>query len=301
MSFDPLFSTSLCYGSRGLDAGWTLTLPMIFPLAAIASLYVVGAIRLWQRSGRARALRFRQALLFAGGWVALLAALVSPIHALGERLFTAHMIEHELLMAVAAPLLIASGPAAPLIWALPMRLRHTLRSARHIRMLWAIWVFISRPLAATILHGVAIWAWHVPALFEAALQQGLWHYAQHASFFGTGLLFWLALLPRPGGVHACGSAVMHLFFTSLHTGLLGALLVVSPQLWYPENAIGSSFWGLSPLEDQQLAGLVMWIPAGLIYGGAALILASFWIRTSGGQTPRRVIEIGAGVSTDVSP
>jgi cytochrome c oxidase assembly factor CtaG len=74
---------------------------------------------------------------------------------------------------------------------------------------------------------------------------------------------------------------MHLFFTSLHTGLLGALLVVSPRLWYPENAIGSKLWGLSPLEDQQLAGLMMWIPAGLIYGGAALLLAALWIRSSG--------------------
>ncbi|RWB57099.1 cytochrome c oxidase assembly protein [Mesorhizobium sp.] len=301
MSFDSLFSTSLCYGPGGPDAGWTFTLSIIFALAAIALLYVVGAIRLWQRSGRARPLRFRQALLFAAGWVALVGALVSPLHALGERLFTAHMIEHELLMAVAAPLVIASCPAVPMIWALPMRLRQALRAAGHIRMLGAIWIFMSRPLIATILHGVAIWVWHVPALFEAALQNGLWHYAQHASFFGTGLLFWWALLPHPRRRHACGSAVIHLFLTSLHTGLLGALLVVSPRLWYSENAVGSSLWGLAPLEDQQLAGLVMWIPSGLIYGGVALFLAGLWIGTSGRkQTPLRVIEIGAGVSTDVS-
>nr|WP_281059662.1 cytochrome c oxidase assembly protein [Mesorhizobium sp. M1E.F.Ca.ET.045.02.1.1] len=77
--------------------------------------------------------------------------------------------------------------------------------------------------------------------------------------------------------------------------------MVSPRLWYSENAVGSSLWGLAPLEDQQLAGLVMWIPSGLIYGGVALFLAGLWIRTSGReQTPLRVIEIGAGVSTDVS-
>ena len=75
--------------------------------------------------------------------------------------------------------------------------------------------------------------------------------------------------------------MLHLFFTSLHTGLLGVLLVVSPRLWYPANTAGSPFWNLTSLEDQQLAGLVMWVPAGLIYGGAALFLAGLWIRSSG--------------------
>ncbi|TIO41331.1 MAG: cytochrome c oxidase assembly protein, partial [Mesorhizobium sp.] len=110
---------------------------------------------------------------------------------------------------------------------------------------------------------------------------GVLHYTQHASFLGTALLFWWALLPRSGRQQAYGSAVMHLFFTSMHTGLLGVLLLLSPKLWYPENAGGAALWGLSPIEDQQLAGLVMWVPAGLIYGGAALLLAGLWISKSG--------------------
>ena len=131
-----------------------------------------------------------------------------------------------------------------------------------------------------MLHGVAIWIWHAPALFEAALERGVLHYLQHASFFGTGLLFWWALLPRRRS-EARGGAVLHLFLTTLHTGLLGVLLVVSPRLWYPANTGGSQFWNLTSLEDQQLAGLVMWVPAGLIYGGAALFLVGLWIRSSG--------------------
>ncbi|MER9770716.1 cytochrome c oxidase assembly protein [Mesorhizobium sp. M0220] len=280
MSFEALFSTSICYGAGAPQAGWTLALPITLPLAAIALLYTAGAARLWRRSARSRPLRLWQALLFAAGWVILAAALVNPLHALGERVFTAHMIEHELLMAVAAPLLVASCPAAAMMWALPIKLRQALGTAGHAKMLRAVWVAISRPAAATVLHGVAIWAWHVPALFEAALGQGALHYAQHASFLGSGLLFWWVLLPRPGREQAYGSAVMHLFFTSLHTGLLGVLLLVSPKLWYPENAAGAELWSLSPLEDQQLAGLVMWVPAGLIYGGAALLLAGLWIRSS---------------------
>ncbi|WP_214474974.1 cytochrome c oxidase assembly protein [Mesorhizobium sp. dw_380] len=285
MSFDALFSTSICYGNDARQAGWTPALPITLPLAVLVSLYIAGASRLWWRSGRGRPLRSRQALLFVAGWAGLMVALVSPVHALGEHVFAAHMIEHELLMAVAAPLLAASRPTAAIMWALPARLRQTFGAVGHATVLRAVWAFMSRPVVATVLHGAAIWIWHVPVLFEAALQQGFLHYAQHASFLGTGLLFWWVLLPRPGREQDCGGAVMHLFFTSLHTGLLGALFVVSPRLWYPENAVGSGMWGLSPLEDQQLAGLMMWIPAGLIYGGAALLLAAFWIRTSGRRQP----------------
>ncbi|MER9679867.1 cytochrome c oxidase assembly protein [Mesorhizobium sp. M0184] len=281
MSFDALFSTSICYGAGAPQAGWTLALPITLPLTMVALLYAAGAFRLWRRSARSRPLRLRQALLFATGWAILAAALVSPLHAFGERVFTAHMIEHELLMAVAAPLLVASRPAAAMMWALPTKLRLAFGAAGQAKVLRTVWAAVSRPLAATFLHGVAIWAWHVPALFEAALAQGVLHYAQHASFFGTGLLFWWVLLPRSGREQAYGSAVMHLFFTSLHTGLLGVLLLVSPRLWYPVNAAGAELWSLSPLEDQQLAGLVMWVPAGLIYGGAALLLAGLWIRSSG--------------------
>ena len=74
---------------------------------------------------------------------------------------------------------------------------------------------------------------------------------------------------------------MHLFFTALHTGLLGVLLALAPRLWYPANAADARLWGLTPLEDQQLAGLVMWVPAGLIYAGAALVLAGVWIQAVG--------------------
>ncbi|MDG4895439.1 cytochrome c oxidase assembly protein [Mesorhizobium sp. WSM4976] len=292
MSFDAFFSTSICYGAGAPDAGWTLALPITLPLAAIALIYALGAARLWRRSGRGRPERLRQALLFAAGWSGLTVALVSPIHALGERVFSAHMIEHELLMAVAAPLLVASCPGAALMWALPASLRRGTRSLTHGRTLQAVWVLAARPLSATVLHGIAIWVWHIPALFEAALQQGVLHYAQHASFLGTALLFWWVLLPRSWQQKTYGISVMHLFFTSLHTGLLGVLLLVSPKLWYPENGSGAALWSLSPIEDQQLAGLVMWVPAGLIYGGAALLLAGLWVSNSGTREATHALRPG---------
>jgi cytochrome c oxidase assembly factor CtaG len=192
------------------------------------------------------------------------------------------MLEHELLMAVAAPLLVLSRPVPALLWGLPRRWRRRLARQLHAPLLVAAWRRISRPWVATLLHGAAIWLWHLPILFEAALAQGTLHYLQHASFFGTGLLFWRAMLPVAPHQGAYGGAVMHLFFTAMHTGLLGVLLALAPRLWYPANSTGAALWNLTPLDDQQLAGLVMWVPAGLIYAGAALAVAAFWIgRTSG--------------------
>ncbi|PRH89067.1 hypothetical protein C5L14_00260 [Labrys okinawensis] len=280
---DPFFSTSICYGAGAPDPGWTLAFPITLPLVALALIYAVGARRLWNRSARGRPRLIRRALVFTAGWSVLTGALVSPIHALGEQVFAAHMIEHELLMAVAAPLLVASAPAAALIWALPAPLRRLAGRLTHGGAPKAVWAFLTSPLNATIIHGIAIWAWHIPVLFEAALERGVLHYAQHASFLGTALLFWWGLMPRAGTRHSYGSAVLHLFVTSLHTGLLGVLLLLSPRPWYMENAAGAGLWGLTPIEDQQLAGLVMWVPAGLIYGGAALLLAGLWIRKNGSR------------------
>lgn len=276
-----LFDSSICIGGGPPQTAWTTSPAIVLPLIAIAALYAGGAGRLWHRSRRGIAARRLHALLFAAGWLALAAALVTPLHALSERLFSAHMVEHEIIMAVAAPLLAASAPLAALLWGLPRRWRRGLGRIGRAKLLVRFWRVVSRPAVATTLHGLAIWIWHVPGLFEAALERGVLHYLQHASFFGTALLFWWVMLPRRGREQRLGGSVMHLFLTSLHTGLLGVLLLISPRLWYPANAGLSDLFGLTPLQDQQLAGLIMWVPAGLIYAGAALFIVGLWIRNSG--------------------
>ena len=276
-----LFDASICLGGAAPETTWTIGPAIVLPLVLVASLYAGGTLRLWQRTRRARALRVQQALLFAAGWLTIAAALVTPLHALSERLFAAHMIEHELIMAVAAPLIAASAPGAAMLWSLPRGWRHAVANLLGAGPVVQIWCRISSPAAATVLHGLAIWIWHVPGLFEAALERGVLHYAQHASFLGTGLLFWWVLLPRRGAEQGLGGSVMHLFLTSMHTSVLGVLLLLSPRLWYPANTGLSEQWGLTPLEDQQLAGLIMWGPAGLVYGLAALLIAGLWIRASG--------------------
>jgi cytochrome c oxidase assembly factor CtaG len=121
----------------------------------------------------------------------------------------------------------------------------------------------------------------MPGLYDRVLVSPLAHWLQHLSFLFSALLFWSALLWGSARGRGFGAAFLYLFLTSLHTGLLGVLLTVSPRLWYPRQVAAAAEWGLTPLEDQQLAGLVMWVPAGLVYAAAALALAGLWIRRSG--------------------
>jgi cytochrome c oxidase assembly factor CtaG len=189
------------------------------------------------------------------------------------------MVQHELLMAVAAPLLVLGHAGAAFSWALPANWRRGIAPLIHSGPVASPWNVLSRPLVATALHGGAIWAWHMPALFEAALHREWVHWLEHASFLGTGLVFWWAVLARAGTL-GYGMSLACLFATALHSSLLGTLLTFSPRPWY-EPAPAASAWGLKPLEDQQLAGLIMWVPGGLIYAVAALALAGLWITESG--------------------
>jgi cytochrome c oxidase assembly factor CtaG len=229
--------------------------------------------------------RVWQTTCFALGWLLLVFALVTPLHWLGERLFFAHMIEHEILMAVAAPLLIVGNPIV-MLWAMPMGLRRSLGGIGRMTAVARSWTWLTNPLVATVIHGMAVWLWHAPALYEAALANPWIHWLQHLSFFVTALLFWRALLQGPERECGYGVAVFYLFVTSLHTGFLGILLSLTRHVIYPAQTSGAAEWGLMPLEDQQLAGLFMWIPAGLVYAGAALILSGFWIARSGSSRSR---------------
>jgi putative membrane protein len=214
---------------------WTL-----LALGTVA--YAVGVRRLWQRAGVGRGLGVFHIVSFGLAMSVLLAALLSPLHHLAEERLWAHMVQHELLMVIAAPLLVAARPLVALRLPLPK--------------------WLSDPLVAWIAHAAAIWLWHVPGIFEAAAHHEGLHFAQHASFLLTARRFWWTVFARPG------AGVASLFTTMLHTGALGALMALSNRSWYAGYA----------LEDQQLAGLVMWVPAGAAYPLAALLLLGRTLR-----------------------
>jgi cytochrome c oxidase assembly factor CtaG len=147
-------------------------------------------------------------------------------------------------------------------------------------------------------HAIALWTWHIPFLFEAVLHIEWVHTLQHLSFLISALLFWWALLHGPQGTMGYGAAVLYLFTTSIHSGVLGALITFAGSVWYPSYKGLTVSWGLTPLEDQQLGGLIMWIPAGVVYIIAGLALFAGWMRESElrVQKRERAAKLAAGLS-----
>ncbi len=257
--------------AAGPGPGWTLDPLITLPLALSVLAYATGWLRLRRRSGRGGPRLGARAALFAGGWLALAVALVSPLHQAGERAFSAHMLEHELLMLLAAPLLVLSRPFGAMIWAFPYPARQGLGAAARWPPLATAWRLTTEPVTATLAQAAALWLWHAPYLFDRALASPAWHIGQHLSFLATALLFWSAML-RPARANP-GLAVLCLFATSVVSGALGALMAFSESPWYAAYAaMGAAPFGLTPAEDQQAAGLLMWIPGGLVHAGAALAL-----------------------------
>lgn len=261
-------------GDDAVAAAWRWSVEpwVLVPLALSALLYGSGLARLWRRAGIGRGIRPWQAASFAAGWLALAAALVTPLDALGSRLFAAHMVQHELLMVVAAPLLVLGRPLAAWTWAFAASQRRGIGAATRWRWLAVAWGGITRPVIAWALHATALWAWHVPVLFEAALRHEAVHILQHTTFLGTALLFWWAVLGGDPRSPRGGFALAYLFTTMMHTGTLGALLTFAPTAWYPAYLQAGGAFGLTPVEDQQLGGLIMWVPGGIAYIVAGLAL-----------------------------
>jgi putative membrane protein len=277
-------SRLLAHGTetRGDDPSWTFDPWIVVPILLLGLLYALGSVVLGRRTRIGRELREWRVVAFLGGWISLVAALVSPLHWLGEHLFSFHMIEHEILMAVSAPLLVVAMPIGTLLWAFPRPVR--LAAGRLLKrpVVTVSWAWLSAGRNATIVHGVAIWAWHAPVLFDAAVTSVVLHRLQHLSFLLTAILFWWSVFLRSN----TGAAAWHVFVTMLHTSVLGALMALAPRVLYQPRTASVATWGLTPLEDQQLAGLIMWVPAGTIYAGAALVLLALWIRRSS-ETGRR--------------
>jgi putative membrane protein len=252
---------------------------VLAPLAIVAVLYTLGYLRLWKRSREHAAARKRHALAFAAGWLALAAALLPPLDPLGSKLFSIHMIQHEVLMLIAAPLLVLGHPLPMFLWAFGGQAREALAGATRVPWISGSWRFLMRPFTAWTLHAAALWIWHVPPLFEAALTDRGLHDAQHLSFVVTALVFWSALL-HTRARESQGAAIVYLFTTTIHTGVLGALITFASRPWFPSYLATAPAWGFTALEDQQLGGLIMWVPGSIVYVGFGLYLFARWILPS---------------------
>jgi putative membrane protein len=245
-------------------------------LAITIAVYATGLWRLHRRGALSHLPRWEIAS-FLLGWAVLAIALLSPMATMAEWLFSAHRTQHELLMLVAAPLLALGRPLVAMLWAMPERWRRastTLAGGGVIS-------FVTSPVVVFAVHAVALWVWHVPVLYEAAVVDEGIHIIQHISFTGTAALFWWSLIRGRYGRLGYGAALLYIFATALHSGGLGALLALSGRPWYPLYVDRAGT--MDPLVDQQLGGMLMWVPSGIVMLLFALALFAAWL----GEAERR--------------
>ena len=250
-----------------LWSAWSTEPLVLLTLALGAGAYVLGVRALWGRAGRGRGVARWRVACFAAGLLAVAIALVSPLDAVSGALFSAHMGQHLLLTMIAPPLLVLGDGGLAMLWALPLRARRAVaRTWRRAHGLRAAWTSLSHPATAWVLHAVALWTWHVPRLYDLAVRSEVAHALEHTSFLLTALLFWWGLLDhRARRRIGVGPAVLSLFLAAVHGAVFGAAIALASRPWYGAHVRTTAAWGLTPLEDQQVAGLLMWVPAGIVY------------------------------------
>ena len=244
-------------------------------------LYLRGTAELWRRAGTGRGVRRWQVAAFLGGVMSFGLARFSPLDALAGALFSAHMVQHLLVLLLAPVLLAASRPLLPMMWAIPTPWRRAITLWGSRPAVGVAWHGINHWLTVLILYAGVLWLWHLPSLYDAALESQLVHGIEHATFGAAAFLFWTCLLEagRPNGI-GHGLALLMTFVTALHSGALGALLTFARFPMYTSHEPYTSAWGYTPLEDQQLAGVLMWVPMGMWFAAAGLILFGNWIRAA---------------------
>lgn len=258
---------------------WTFEPGVVIGITIPALWYAYGVRSLWRSAGRGRGIGLMQISAFAAGLFTLVVALVSPLDAMGDMLFSAHMVQHLLLILVAAPLLVLGKPALPVLWSLPATAR---RRAGH----WWHHATMTRSIASTLTNPGVAWAlhvadllfWHISTPYGWTLRSESIHALEHASFVGTAVLFWWAVLQPTGRRRlSYGMSVLYVSAAGMVMSALGAILTFAPSPWYVGYLTTTAEWHLTPLQDQQLGGLIMWIPASVVYLGAACWFFVKWI------------------------
>ena len=235
-----------------------------------------------QTSGPRRPVDSWRARCFSGALVALGLALLSPLDALSGSLASAHMVQHLLLLLVAAPLLALSAPSSAILRGSPLALRRASgRWRRRLGLTHGNLGVLRHPAAVWLLSVGVVWFWHAAAPYDATLDNRLLHVLEHASFLVTAVLFWQVVVGVRGGARVSGGlGVLLVFAMAMQSVFLSVLLTFARTPWYSGYAATTAPWGLDPLTDQRLAGVIMWIPAGGIYLVVALALLVTWIRAT---------------------
>jgi cytochrome c oxidase assembly factor CtaG len=274
---------------------WRPDVPLV--LLALGTLYARGWWRLRRVDGPRLAPTWRLAA-YQAGLLTVGLALLSPVAALAHVLFTAHMIQHQLLLMIAPVGVLLGNPLPYLAWGLPRRLRPAVQAAlrRESPVRQALDFLTWLPVAG-VLYTLDLWLWHLPGAYEAALRHGVVHDLEHLAFFTGALLFWWPLInPAPrqrwprGGLYY-GARIAYLVFATAQNTLLGAILGLTERVLYPSYAPGSGLFGLSALDDQALGGGIMW-SGGHMYLIPVLLLLWQAMEGEGGKPAPPPVAVG---------
>jgi len=228
------------------------------PFLVIALLAVVALYAIAFNSRLGRGLKRREAAAFVLGWSVLAIAFVSPLCNLGVALFSVRVTQHMLTTIVAAPLLVLGGLDLMLLRLFRVRAGEPSGATA---------------LAASLAFAAALWAWHLPLFYDVTFPSHVAYWSMQLMLIGTALVLWRVILRAQQG-YAFATAS----FTSLQMGALAAVFTLLPRAIFAPHFTTTQPWGLSPLEDQQLGGLIMWVPAGLLLTAQIVYLFAVWLR-----------------------
>lgn len=218
-----------------------------FEPTVIGGAFIVLGLYMYGVATTPGAADLRRAVLFSLGALVMFLALVSPLDAAAHRLLSMHMLQHVALTTIGPPLVLLGLPR-PL-------LQRVFNSARSVRALRAV----ANPFVAAALFIVNMWVWHVPFLYQAALDHTAVHALMHVGFMATGLLFWWpAIQPLPHAFDlGTPGRLFYIFVTGFPMAILALLLISAPDVLYGFYETAEPLWGISPLTDQQIAGVIM--------------------------------------------
>jgi putative membrane protein len=265
---------------------WSFEPTVIVGLLVAAGLYVRGWRRLRSRGRGGRILKRWRAWCFGAGLTTVAIALLSPIGTFDSLFFFMHMTQHVLLIMVAAPLIWLGAPMVPTIWAFDRGTRLRLGQLFHAsNPIHRLFHFLTRAGVALALYVLVLFVWHFPPLYDAAQGRNWIHDLEHFMFFGSALLFWWPVIHPSGGRRRLGygAGILYIFPAKIAGFVLGAALTLSSEPFYTTFLNSPSLWGLSPLGDQQLGGLIMWVAGGLLYIVPLLILVLMMMREDEGD------------------
>jgi putative membrane protein len=258
--------------------------PLVIGLMGATAVAYLWAVRTVNRAHPRNPHPRLRTWLFMGGLVAIGLALASPIEAYEGVLFSVHMVQHLLLMLVAAPLLLAGGPITLTLRAASPSVRRGLLRVLHSPVVRAI----SFPVLTWVLFAAVNWGWHFSTLYDQALENQLLHYVQHASFLGAALLFWWPITgvdPAPWRM-PYPVRLFYLFLALPQNSFLGVALLSAGTVLYPHYATNIRTWGPSPLEDQQLGGVLMWVAGDIAFLVGMVVVIVAWMRAEERKTAR---------------